>query len=294
MPNINNFETDITQLAELYSKFTVSRVIANKKDDLLDLEVPAEFDQKFLDNNIEINLYSLADNSLIYSDFIKNSQAITIQNVQYSDNTSRTLLFIDFKKLDVSTTIPSGQYSVTLNFFTDEIGSYDNRILKISKISTARTEVELKLMDTNRQKELETFAVPRIPVQYIKDVLKQIFNQEGADEISLPTSPIKIDQDVVYENFNNNYGQQLITYGFDQDAGGGARPGINTIIQSVLNTAYLTAVETIDEEITKSATQYLTQTELSNYVVTAIDSAYNSYINMEVAKNPSKYRFDLV
>ncbi len=76
MANQKNFKTNINQVLQQYSKYTVSRVIGNKADDLLDMEVPADFSEALLENNIEINVYSLADNSLIFSDFIpNNSQA---------------------------------------------------------------------------------------------------------------------------------------------------------------------------------------------------------------------------
>lgn len=291
MPNTQNFKTNVASLSQVYTKYTVSRVIANKQDNLLDMEVPADFQQELLQNNIEINLYSLADNSLIFSDFIKNSDAIRTETLQYNDNTSRNLLYIDFAKVVPNLQIPSGQYSVTLNFFADEIGSYDNRILKVSKISTSRREVELKLTDIKQQNLLEQFAIPRIPAEYIEPVLIQIFNQEGANEVSPPTSPAKIDSASLYQNFGSGSGQLLIEYGFNVDDG--ERPGINTVSQNVLNIAYPIAKQTVNDMIVLSGSTSFTETELSKYVVDAIDVAYDEILNDE-ARNPSKYRFDLI
>ena len=56
MANQKNFKTNINQLAQQYTKYTVSRVVDNKADDLLDMEVPADFSEALLENNIEINV----------------------------------------------------------------------------------------------------------------------------------------------------------------------------------------------------------------------------------------------
>lgn len=291
MPNIQNFKSNITTLSEIYTRYNVSRIIANKEDDLLNVEVPADFPQRVLQNNIEINLYSLSDNSLIFSDIIRNSNAITTERLQYTDGTFRVLLYIDFAKVTPNLAIPNGQYSVTLNFFTDEIGSYDNRVLKVSKISPSRKEVELKLTDSTKQQQLQQFAIPRIPTQYITPVLSQIFNQVNADEYSIPTSPVKIDSSTLYESFGRESGQSLIRYGFDVDDG--VKPGINTITQNVLNIAYPIAVREINNFILASGSVGFTETELSKFVIDAIDIAYDQILDDE-AKNPSKYRFDLI
>ena len=292
MPNTQNFSTDISELTGQYNKFMVSRVIANKQDDLLDMEVPADFSEALLENNVEVNLYSLADNSLIFSDFIKNvSGSIYTETLQYDDNSQRKLLYIDFAKVVPTLELPSGRYSVTLNFFADEIGAYDDRILKVNRISTSRTEVELKLTDTSQQQTLEQFAIPRIPAEYIRPVLLQIFNQSGSDEVSIPSSPAKIDSTVLYRNFASGSGEKLVQYGFDIDDG--ERIGVTTIAQNALNIAYPLALATVEDKIQNSGSTSFTETELSQYIIDALDIAYDSVLNDE-AQNPQNYRFDLI
>jgi hypothetical protein len=292
MPNTQNFKTDITELSSLYTRYTVSRVIANKQDDLLDMEVPADFSEALLQNTVEVNLYSLADNSLIFSDFIKNvSGSLYTESLKYDDDTQRRFLYIDFAKVIPNLGLPSGRYSVTLNFFADELGSYDNRILKINRISTSRTEVELKLTDVTQQNTLEQFAIPKIPAEFIKPILIQIFNQEGADDLLLPTSPVKIDSSSLYQNFASGSGEKLLQYNFDDDDG--SRVGINTITQNVLDDAYPIALKTVADMIFLSGSTSFTETELSQYVVDAIDIAYDAALDDE-AQNPQNYRFDLI
>ena len=291
MANQQNYKSNTQQLSDSYTRYTVSRIIANKNDDLLDMEVPADFSEALIQNNVEVSLYSLADNSLIFSDVVKNvSGSIYTETLQYKDNSSRKLLYVDFAKVP-NLNLPSGQYEVTLNFFMDEIGAYDNRILKINKISTSRTEVELKLTDLTQQQKLQQFAIPLIPATVVRPMLIQIFNQSGSDQINLPTSPIKIDSSSLYQNFASGSGEKLVQYNFDDDDG--SRIGINTITQNVLNDAYPIALKTVEDMILLSGSTSFTETELSTYVVDAIDIAYDAALNDE-AQNPQNYRFDLI
>jgi len=291
MANQTNYQSNIQELSNSYTRYLVSRTIANTKDDLLDMEVPADFSEALLQNTVEVNLYSLADNSLIFSDVVKNvSGSIYVETLQYEDNSSRKLLYIDFAKVE-GLQLPSGQYGVTLNFFADEIGSYNDRILKVNRISTSRTEVELKLTDLTQQRNLQQFAIPKIPVEFVRPILIQIFNQEGADNLRLPTSPVKIDSSSLYQNFSSGSGQKLVQYNFDDDDG--SRIGINTIMQNVLDDAYPIALKTVEDMIFVSGSTSFTETELSKYVVDAIDIAYDSALADE-AKNPQNYRFDLI
>jgi hypothetical protein len=290
MANQKNFKTNINQLAQQYTKYTVSRVVDNKADDLLDMEVPADFSEALLENNIEINVYSLADNSLIFSDFIPNSsQAISTETLQYPDNTQRKLLYIDFSKLP-ELILPIGQYEVILNFFANEVGAYDNRILKINKISPSRKEVELKLTDLTKQSNLEQFAIPRINTTWIEPVLKQIFNQSGSEQLNVPASSAKIDSSSIYQNFASGSGQKLIQYGFDEDRG--TQIGINTIAQNILNNAYPLALSSVQKLISSGSSSF-TETQLDTIVINAIDIAYDTALEDE-KNNPQRYRFDLI
>jgi hypothetical protein len=290
MANLKNFATDVQSVSDSYTKFTVSRILADKQDELLDIEIPAEFSDALLENNIELHLYSLADNSLIYSQVIPNStQAISVKTLQYDDGSFRKLLFLDFSKIN-AIDIPVGEYSITLNFFADEVGSSENRVLKVTNISTSRTEVELKLTDEKLQPIIENFAIPRIPVDFIVPVLQQLFNQSGSVALTPPTSPVAITSESIYTNFSNNFGEQLIQYGFDQDDED--KIGINTIIQNVLDDAYPIAINLIEEKI-MSGSKSFTETELVEYVTQALDEAYEVVFQDEL-QNPQTYRFDLV
>jgi len=290
MPNLNNISTDTTQLSQRYIRYAVSRVITNKLNNLLDMEVPAEFPEELLQNNVEINLYSLADNSLIFSDVIKNvSGSLFTETLKYPDGSLRNLLFIDFTKIP-TLDIPVGQYSVTLNFFADELGSYDNRILKINKISTSRNEVELKLLDSAQKNKLTQVATSKIDAEYITPALRQIFNQPQADTLAVPMSPAKIDSSSLYENFISGSGEKILLYNFDDDYND--KVGVNTVAQRVLDAAYPVALKTVQNIILLGSSSF-TEIELQKIVIGAMDSVYDNIIaDQEI--NPQKYRFNLL
>lgn len=287
MPNFRNFQSNASS-----GRYTISRIIADKQDNLLSMEVPALFEERLLEENIEVHLYSLADNSLVFSYLVKNkNQAIYVETLQYDDGSQRNLLFIDFAKTLATVELPSGRYSVTLNFFADEIGAYDNRNLKVSRISTSRTEVELQLTDPTLLEVLDEFAVPRINDRYIYVTLAQVFNQSGSSELDLPMSSAKIDSSSIYQNFSSGSGEKLLLYNFDEDNGGFV--GINTIAQNVLDLAYPIALKRVEDVKRVSGSTSFTETEITTYVIDAIDEAYE-FALLDEERNPQKYRFDLI
>jgi len=92
MANQTNYQSNIQELSNSYTRYLVSRTIANTKDDLLDMEVPADFSEALLQNTVEVNLYSLADNSLIFSDVVKNvSGSIYVETLQQWVNLCRNI-----------------------------------------------------------------------------------------------------------------------------------------------------------------------------------------------------------
>lgn len=285
MANQNNFKENTTQLSQDYIKYTVSRVIQSMSDNLLEMEVPATFPSEVLGNNIEINLYSLVDNSLIYSDFISNKTlgAVTVNTLQYTSG-SRNLLFIDFSKI-TDLVFPSGQYSATLNFFSDEVGSYDNRVLKVSNISPSRKEVELELTDISQLEYLTKFAIPYISAEYVENAIKQIFNQPESLNLDSNTTGSQITSQSIASQFTATMQQDIITYGFD--TGSGNQPGVYQIAQSVLDQAYIQVLGSIKAEILKGTKNFT-----SVYLNTIIQDAISKEYNKVVSNQP--YRFVLL
>ena len=269
MANQKNFKQDIVSLAENYTKFTVSRIVTTTKDTLLEAEVPANFSNNALQNNVEINFYSLADNSLVYSDFISNSVsgAITTQQIQYSDNTSRKFLYLDFSKL-TNLNFPLGQYSVTLNFFSNEVGAYDNRILQITKISPSRKEIELQSSDPS---VLKQFALPAVNTTWVSDVIKQVFNQSGSNQTTIPTIPNSLTTSSINQQLTPSVVASINKYNFDEGT-----VNVYQISQDILNLAYPLVVSRVNQ-LTSSSRMRFTNEELNQIITTAISSSYVKY-----------------
>lgn len=289
MPNINNFATDTTSLEDRYSRYTVSRIIANKRDTLLVAETPAIFPTDDSIYNVEVHLYSLADSSLVGSFIVPSSTgAITLDTLEYEDGSVRRFVVLDFTKLGEDIDVPIGQYSITMYFFADEVGSYNDRVLQISKISPSRKEVELMLTDAEQLDALSNFASPSISAVYAEAALKQILNYEGAELISIPASSASISPDRIYDALSN--GDNLQGYGFDEDLED--KPGINTIAQTVMTQAYPLAKENLHTLIANGSTR-ITKSQLVTIVVEAMNTAYDAILEDTLA-NPQKYRFELL
>jgi hypothetical protein len=252
MANQENYKSNLQTLSEQYNKYTVSRIVATTKDNLLEMEVPANFPQEITKANIEINLYSLSDNSLIFSDFISNSitGAVTLQPLQYSnDGMIRNLLFIDFSKVS-DLLVPIGQYAVSLN---------------ISTISPSRTEVELLGTDIS---ELNQFALPSLNSVWVKDALKQVFNQTGSN-VRIPTDNTVLTTGSIGQQMPQFVATSIEQYNFD---------GVYTIAQSILDGAYLTATTEVDSLLANNTTRF-TNATLATIISSSLVAEYKKYLD---------------
>jgi hypothetical protein len=148
MPNQNNFRSDVTNIQDV--RFSASRIVRIPEELILFEEVPASFAFD-ADDNIEIHFYTIPENQLLLSTVIKTAENIIKSHIiSYADGTYKNYIRIDFTKLfiDKELVLIPGDYKMTLNLFSDEIGSYDTKKLNIDIISDSRTEVQLSFNDT--------------------------------------------------------------------------------------------------------------------------------------------------
>jgi hypothetical protein len=148
MPNQQNFRTNLSVVTE--PRYTASRIISVADDFILNEEVPASFafDK---DDVIEVHFYTTIGNQRILSATINPSDGIIKSHiVSYQDNSYKNHIRIDFTKLfvDKNLILVPGDYRMVLNFFSGEIGTYENRKLTLDIISDSRTEVQLSFNDT--------------------------------------------------------------------------------------------------------------------------------------------------
>jgi len=156
MPNQTNFRSDITTKTE--PRFLTSRIVNNPGELILFEEIPASFGYD-PEDNIELHFYSVTTNQLVLSTTVKLSDdVIKVHTVAYADRTYKNYLRIDFTKLfvDKNLILVSGDYKVAINFFSDEIGTYENKILRIDFISNSRTEVQLSFNNSIDQPTIES------------------------------------------------------------------------------------------------------------------------------------------
>lgn len=148
MPNQNNFRSDVTNTQEI--RYSASRIVRVPEELILFEEVPASFafDRE---DNVEIHFYTIPANQLITSTVVKVDEEIVKSHIlAYQDNTYKNFIRFDITKLfvDKNLVLIPGDYRMVMNFFSDEIGSYNDRRLTIETISTSRTEVELTFNNT--------------------------------------------------------------------------------------------------------------------------------------------------
>lgn len=151
MPNQNNFRTNIISQPE--PRFSASRIVKNPSESILYEELPASFGFD-KEDTLELHFYTIPGNQLILSTTVRLDENIVKSHiVAYDDNTYKNYLRIDFTKLfvDKNLVLIPGDYRLSINFFSDEIGSYDNRKLTVDVISPSRTELQVSFNDTTDQ-----------------------------------------------------------------------------------------------------------------------------------------------
>lgn len=175
MPNQNNFRSDV--LTKTDPRFLASRIVSYPEEGVLFEELPGSFGYD-AEDNVEFHFYNTIDNTLILSTVTKLSdQVVKLHIVGYEDGTYKTYLQIDFTKLfEVNNlTLLPGDYKLTMNFFSDEIGSYSDRRLTLLQISPSRSEVELIFNN-----DFQGIVTERENDRLLREFLQKSFNKTDA------------------------------------------------------------------------------------------------------------------
>jgi hypothetical protein len=174
MPNQENFRTNLSAIAD--PRYTASRIINVTDNFILNEEVPASFAFD-IDDVIEVHFYTTVGNQRVLSTTINpNDGIIKSHIVSYQDNSYKNYIRIDFTKLftDKNLILVPGDYRMVLNFFSGEIGTYENRKLNIDVISDSRTEVQLSFNDTVNDVVLQE------NLYLLKEFVEKGFNKSDA------------------------------------------------------------------------------------------------------------------
>lgn len=260
MPNQNNFRSDITTNTD--PRFTASRIINVPDNVILNEEVPASFafDK---DDNIEIHFYSTITNQLILSTVTNlNDDIIKSHVVSYNDGTFKNYIRIDFTKLfvDKDLILVPGDYRMVLNFFSDEIGTYNDRKLNIDIISDSRTEVQVSFTDTVDDVSLQE------NLYLLKEFVEKGFNKSdavGAAE-KIFKSGVELNdstEGLTAENIEENI-ELPVTNQTEQDTLGRInRVGLRSIFDEQLNSFLPELYQFVREEIIINGDERIQESE---------------------------------
>lgn len=148
--------------------FSVSRIAESEGDrEIIFGRQPGEFGFD-ADDNIEMHFYD-GVNRLIGSVVIPVSTGIiSSRTIVQPNSVKEEKIVIDMTRVqnELGLLIPPGTYTVALNFFSDEIGSFTNKKLSIQEVSPSRTELRLSFNTTftqTEENELFEFVQPSIP-----------------------------------------------------------------------------------------------------------------------------------
>ena len=210
MANQQNYTTDIISTANQYTKFTVSRIVDSPMDSLIQIEIPPTIPEKF---EVEVSLYSLYDNLLVYTTTIPStSDVVTLQKLTYADTSARSLLFFDFSKTNIQ--LVDGRFQAVFSFLTPVIGDASVVPLMVTNISPSRTELQLQLMPEYRTPAsasyLRDYMSPQITREWVVDAMRQIFNQPASSTSNnIPTDRTNMSYDIVKSFFPTNISNLL-------------------------------------------------------------------------------------
>ena len=189
--------------------FSVSRIAESEADrDILVGRLPGEFGFD-IDDNIELHFYD-SQNTLVNSTIVPISTGIvSSRTVILPEGQKEEKLVVDMSRVqkELGLFLPAGTYTLVINLFSDEIGSYGNRKLFIEEISDSRTELRLSFnvaySDVENQ-ELYEFIDPSLPRVLAGGVVGSIM---GITEDNLITNPT--DTGIQSEQFISDVNTQL-------------------------------------------------------------------------------------
>lgn len=274
MSNTFNYASNVSLLEREYSRYNVSRIIENPLQDLLEVELPMEVQDKYF---VEMNLYSLADNSVVFSTTINptdDQEIIKVVTLSYPDTSVRRLLFIDFSKITID--IPDGRFEAVFNFFIPKVGNANSKPLTITKISPSRTEIELQLSPEYKTNEsaslLTNFASPQINHTWVLQAMQYICNQTQSLNTSIPTDQTTLSFDIIKEFLPINVVENLN----NPNTSGILTSSVELSTQTLLNNTYNYATASIETYISDNVT--FTNTMLVEILSSSLNEAYSDYV----------------
>lgn len=295
MPNQQNFNSSLTSAASSSVRFLPSRVINTPNEFNLLETVNSAFGSSEKDY-IELHLYTIPSNGLVLSTIITPSDNVVgIHTVRYSDGTTKNFLKIDFTKLfeQKRLVIVPGDYNVVMNFFTEEVGNYINRPLKIDNISSDRTEIEISFVnettstvESNRaiiKEFVQPYFVKRDMISFTNEVFgiasTRLFAQQAISGDTVIRNPhIVSTYDPNFSDLIEEERELIRT--LDRLT----RRGQRTNVQNAINSQFTSLVNKIIEQINTTGDKRIQRDEYEAFVREAVRVSIGSIRSALVSK----------
>lgn len=189
MSNQSNY---VQQIPSNPTAFSVSRIAESENDtDVILGRQPAEFGFNSEDN-VEMHFYDTS-NRLVGSVVVPISTGIiSFRTLLLPDGTKENKVIIEMSRVqkELGLLIAPGTYNVTLNFFSNEIGSFTDRKLIIEEVSPSRTELRLGFNTTITETELSElyeFVEPSVPRQIAAGIVGEVIGTTTPEGVSPET-----------------------------------------------------------------------------------------------------------
>lgn len=276
MPNQNNFRSDVTTKTE--PTYLASRIVRVPSEPIFFEEVPGSFAYD-KEDYIEVHFYTIPNNERIISTTIKlNDTLIGSHLVAHTDGTYKNYIRIDFTKLfvDKSLILIPGDYRVVLNFFSDEIGSYDDRKLRVVNISETRTEVELAFPSTTD--EVILFENQELLSEFVEKSFARPDAVGAAEKIfTFGVIQNDVNEGVNSTNIIDNIDIPLEGQTFDNTIARIERLGLRQIFEEQLNDFVKTLYPKLREQIVINGDERIQEPEFQQFIA---DVATQHIVNL--------------
>ena len=272
MPNQQNY----VEIVPVQPKATpISRIAESPNDNQIIFgRQPGEFGFN-LGDNVEMHFYD-SINRLVGSVAVPvSSGIISSRTIITPDQQKEEKVIIDMTRVqnELGLFIPPGLYTVTLNFFSDEIGSLNNQKLTIEEVSFSRTELRLGFNNfgTPEQNELFEFVQPSVPRVVAEGLI------ENATGISNPEFKQAFVQNVV--NYLSDVNPTLIEELADLEVD--AIDNLNLTIEVFSEHIYNEFVALLEKTKNTAKFDRLQASELAVLIDAAVNTAIlNNNINL--------------
>jgi hypothetical protein len=305
MPNQNNF---VQVIPNNPRSFPVSRIAESDADqDILEGRLPGQFGFD-ADDTIEMHFYDTA-NSLVGSVVIPVSTGIiSAKTIALPDGTTDEKVIIDMTRVqqELGLLVPPGNYNVSINFFSDEIGSYTDPKMIVEEVSPSRTELRLgftnNTVTSTEQGELFEFVQPAVPRVIAAGLVADTLgvNQQGTGVEINPEIETLIDTSrTAIQGFIDTVVEQLIAENPDiigqlADLQPDAPENLNFTIEFLVGSIYDEVVALLST--TKNSKQFdrLQEDEMTVLLTQAIDNVLkNTNLNL-YTQDTVRYETNLV